>query len=456
MVQLVGADNQGRSAIADSLGAFVLADVPDGRYMLGFFHPMLDSLGLEAPLREVAVTGTRAVRVDLGIPSARSVRAAICGAKASSDSSAVVMGVIRGANDRAPIGGVSVIGEWLELALTRGGYTRRVPRLVATTGPNGWFAMCNAPAGGVMVLTATRDRDSTDAIDVHVPTDGFLRRELYLGSARTVVSGDTTRTDSLAPAVAVRHVGDIRLTGVVMTAVGEQPLANAQVGVMNGPQTRANARGEWTLANAPPGTRMLEVRAVGYYPERRAIDVVADAPAIRTSLSTMRAVLDTVRVSATIADRNASGFEERRKTGVGTYITAADIARRSPNEVTDMFHAIAGVRIDRTGATIDTSLVDADPNASGTRLLMRGLMKDWCSPAIFMDGHFLGDLSVEEINQWVRPSQVTGIEIYRGPGIPPQFDRGMGGVGMTGRCASAAASCSGRAESPPPTFGILR
>src|SRR5512138_941129 len=54
-VQLIASDDPARferTTTSDSLGRFILRDVPLGRYMLGFFHPVLDSLGVEAPLRE--------------------------------------------------------------------------------------------------------------------------------------------------------------------------------------------------------------------------------------------------------------------------------------------------------------------------------------------------------------------------------------------------------------------
>ena len=50
-----------------------------------------------------------------------------------------------------------------------------------------------------------------------------------------------------------------------------------------------------TLAEAPTGTRMLEVHALGYYPERRRVDVVASSAPIEVKLSTLKAVLDTVK-----------------------------------------------------------------------------------------------------------------------------------------------------------------
>jgi len=46
-----------------------------------------------------------------------------------------------------------------------------------------------------MMIMAVRDADSTDLIEVKVPAEGFLRRELYFGRSRTVVTG-TVVTDS--------------------------------------------------------------------------------------------------------------------------------------------------------------------------------------------------------------------------------------------------------------------
>ena len=278
-----------RTAIADSLGRFTLVDVPAGRYMLGFLHPMLDSLGVEPPVREVNVAGAQPVRADLGIPSPARLRSAICGQRLSADSGAFVIGVVRDARDGNPAGGVSVAVMWAELSFGPQGLTRHLPRRVITTAANGWFALCDIPTAGTIGLSASRGADSTDLIDVEVPAERFLRRDLYLGPARAVVAGDTPTR---------RRTGDGRLTGVVVTAADGKPLTGAQVSIRDGPQTSANERGEWTLVNAPLGTRMLEVRAIGYYPERRAVDVVTGVAPIRTALSTMKSVLDTVTVTA--------------------------------------------------------------------------------------------------------------------------------------------------------------
>ncbi len=427
IVQLLAADSGARSvrtAISDSLGRFTLADVPDGRYLLGFFHPMLDSLGLDPPLRAVHVAGGQPVRADLGIPSPARLRAAICTALSAPDSGAVVVGVVRDARAGAPAAGATVTGEWLEYTFSREGLSRRIPRLVTTTGENGWFALCNVPSGGTMTLVASRGADSTDLIEVPVPASGFLRRELYLGSARTVAvatdtarAADTTRrADSLAPPSRRVHLGDGRLSGTVLAAEGGRPLSGAQVGIVDGPRTRANERGEWTLVDAPGGTRMLEVRAVGYYPERRSVDVVAGAAPVSVSLVTLQSVLDTVKVVASrLRGTDGGRFENRRRGGVGRYLTAEEIARRRPLVVSDLFRMMPGMRVER------------DSDGFDRQLLMRGSF-GLCTPAIYVDGANL-PLSPDEIDVWVRPSDVAGIEIYRDGTVPPQFQTPFGGCG---------------------------
>ncbi len=412
MVQLVAADTRnrfGRTAVSDSTGRFQLGDVPDGHYMLGFFHPMLDSLGVEPLVREVRIDRHRPVRADLAIPSPGRLRAAICGGKPEASSGALVVGIVRDARDHAPAAGATVRAEWLEYSFTHEGVVRNIPHLVATTGQNGWFALCNVPNAGMMRLMASRSADSTDRIEVEVPAEGFLRRELYVGPARTVVMGDTSASaDTLAPVPRRLHTGDGHLRGTVINA-GGQPLSGARVSIIDGPQTRTNESGEWTLHNAPVGTRMLEVRSVGYYPDRRPVDVVVGAPPVWTALSTMKAVLDTVRVVAAHRSRfEQSGFEERRHTAAGRFLTAMEIEKRLPIVTSDIFRTMLGVRL--------------DPSAHDeTSFQMRGGTGDWCTPAVYFDGLLMRGLAAEDIDVVVRPHEILGIEIYSDAAVPAQY-----------------------------------
>jgi hypothetical protein len=63
---------------------------------------------------------------------------------------------------------------------------------------------------------------------------------------------------------------------------------------------------------------------------------------------------------------------------------------------------------------------------------MRGTIDESCSPAIFLDGIYMSQLNAEEIDTWVRPNEIAGIEIYAGTFMPAQFARGLAGVGRDG------------------------
>lgn len=392
IVQLVTADSFphfARAALSDSLGGFTLDHVPDGRYTLGFFHPLLDSLGLEPMLREVRVNAHQPVRADLAVPSPARLRAAICKAPAARGASTgMVVGTVRAVRDGAPVAGVTLTAEWLEVAFSRNGVEHRVPRLVTTSAANGWFALCGVPNVGALLLTASRGTDSTDVIQVHVPDGGFIRRELYLGSAPSA--------------------GDGRLAGTVTSAAAGLPLEGAHVSVRGGTQTRTNERGEWTLVGTPMGTRMLEVRAIGYYPERRQVDVVAGAAPVRVVLSTLEAVLDTVKVTASRRMRHdLDGFNDRMRNGIGRYLLPADIERRHLLATSELFRNTPGMRME-------------GPNGFEGSFQMRGPSGNWCSPAMFIDGLFMGTLTPDELDTWMRPHNIAGIEIYAGA-VPVQY-----------------------------------
>ena len=428
VVQLVAAGNPAqlnRSAISDSLGRFTLTDVPDGRHMLGFFHPMLDSLGVDAPLREVYVNGGREVRADLAIPSAGRLRAAICGERSARDSGTVVVGIVRDARDGMPVGGAKVAGEWVEISFRRHGLVRRVPRVVATTGDNGWFAMCNVPSAGTIALIASRGADSTDLIEVRVPPGGFLRHELYLGSARSSLTEGAMRTDTHRA-----RTGNGILSGTIVTVAGGLPVAGAHVSITDGSETDANERGEWTLADAPAGTRMIDIRALGYYPVRRRVDVVSGAAPVLVALSTLKAVLDTVRVTASRLVGDDGGFQERRRSGLGRYLTPDDIMRRQPSVVSDLFGMMPGLHM------------EYDTRALNKRIVMRGAFGA-CDPSIYINGMSMTDatadstrsgiatvtITADDLDTWMRPNDVTGIEVYSGDNVPPQYQQAMRGCG---------------------------
>ncbi len=403
IVQLVAGDsasNFGQTIVSNADGEFAFRGVPDGRYNIGFFHPMLDSLGLEPFLRSVTVVAQRAVRVELATPSPQRLRTAICGAPSATNTGAVVMGFVRSAKGGEPLAGVVVAAEWSEFSLDNRSINRRSPRRVTTTSATGWYAVCDVPSPGSVMFMANRGADSTDRVELQIPSDGFVRRELFLGAVR---------------AAAQPHTGDGRLSGTVVTAVGGRPLAGAQVGFANGPQTRTNEHGEWTIVNAPPGTRLLETRAVGHLPGRAVVDVIDSVAPVRVALVTLRSVLDTMKVTAKSITQNLLDFNQRRRTqGYGRFLGPEDIARRAPAITSELFRSIPGVYLDGWG--VDESIK------------MRSFFmsnQERCDPAIFLNGSPITGLTVSELNDLVPIKELVGIEVYAVGTAPPQFQIGM-------------------------------
>lgn len=402
-----------RTTLSDSLGRYALGGLPEGHYVLGFLHPMLDSLGLEPTARDVHVRDAVPQRVDLAIPSAERIRWAVCGGPQRTQPNAMVVGFARDARDASAAAGVTITGEWNELTFTSNGITRSAPRLVAVTAENGWFALCGVPSAGLMTLTASRGADSSGVVEVQVPADGFLRREMYIASAPLAGDGGT-RSDPASAARAVRR-GDVRLSGTVRRLATGAPIAGAQVSIAEGPMTLTDAQGEWVLPDAPPGTRMLEVRAVGLYPERLPVDVVTGAPAVHVVMKTFQAVLETINVRAgRLADHRS--FAGRRRIGGGRFIEASDIERFRVENLSEILRMQPGVRLERD-------------SLGAPQLYLRGVDGIDCLPDLYIDGIHVFMTNAGDLDQFVRPERVRGIEIYAATTAPPQFMRAHGGCG---------------------------
>lgn len=396
-VQLVSRDPArpfGAAATTDSAGAFAVAGVADGDYAIGFFHPLLDSLGVEPALRPLTVRPPGPVRTLLAVPSAATLHASICGPSPHPEQGVVVVGFMRRAGTDAPIEGATVRGEWLEFTLGGGALRRASAARTAATAPSGWFALCQLPAPGIVVLQGLVGADSTDRVELELVPGIVVRQPLLV-------------TDPGAAGVP--------LAGVVRTARDGRPLADALVSV-GGRSARTDSAGRWRLPDAPAGTRTVEVRAVGYFPVRQQAQVVTGAPPLVTALATLRSVLDTVKVRASY-DRYTllEEFRQRASSGMGRYLTAEQIAQRVPLVTSDLFTAVPGVYLGQ--------------DSLGPVLTMKGIFADRCIPTVYLNGMNMGATSLTDIDVLVKPERLLGVEIYSAGLVPAQFEPGMSGCG---------------------------
>lgn len=121
-------------------------------------------------------------------------------------------------------------------------------------------------------------------------------------------------------------------------------------------------------------------------------------------------------------------FRRRMRSGLGTYITRAEIERRRPMYVTDLLRDIPGVQLQTSG--------------SGGRPIVQisRAVGQPCSTRIFVDGMLLNPTmmtprgprsDVFRIDDIVSPGSVEGIEIYRGlSSAPPEFLTGDAQCGV--------------------------
>jgi hypothetical protein len=422
LVQLVNSDDAGRfsrSVSSDSLGQFRFDSVPDGKYTLGFFHPILDSLGLQPLARAVTVLRQGALRVDLALPGPKRFRDLVCGAKPSDGASGLVMGTVRDARTREPIKNARVTGQWQELVFSGGRMVPRIPRKVASTEDNGVFVLCEVPGQGTVMLNASRGADSTDFVEVEVPASGFIRRELYVTATRVVAAIDSApASDTLAFRNKTVRLGDARIVGSVISVESGEPVNGAVVAVTHGPQTRTNDRGQFTLQNVAAGSRTVEVRAVGRVPVRRSVDVLEEMLPLRIAMSTFKAVLDTLKVTAGLSSSlDYAEFEKRRRTfGTGRFLTQSDARVRGAIETTEIFRNFPGLEVRANGEGSED-------------IYMKGVFDEVCKPSIWVNGTQMANVNSGSLDVMVRPERVVGIEVYSPTSMPAQFQGTLTGCG---------------------------
>lgn len=411
-VQLVPRDDPGASVYAaesDAAGTFRLTGVPRGRYVLGFLHPRLDSLAVQAPARPVEVgPGAGEVRAELALPGARTLAAALCGARR--DTTGVLIGRVLNAARGEAVATGAVAVRWAELRVEATG-VRRVPRSVqADVGTEGRYAVCGVPTDVAVAVQAA-------AGDVRRPEGASGEIELRLDPKSPLLYRDVLVAEPVAapaPAMAARR-GTASVAGRVRRP-DRSLLAGARV-IVRGTGAAdsvavADSAGAFRLDALPGGTYAIEATAIGFTPARAAVDLRAGRPAV-VELAVGRRVTALEKVSVYAArPRGPREFERHRQavgwSGLGRFLTAADIRKRDLRSVAQALLALPGLRA--VGQTLDG------------RVQLRG--RGDCMPIYYLDGvRVMGDES--QIDHHVPASQIGGIEVYPiASWAPAPYDRG--------------------------------
>lgn len=427
-VQLSATDNSGRilSTTTNRQGIFQIDDVPAGTYLVGFLHPFLDSLGVESSLLRLEVSTDDPISLSLATPSAATLIEARCGAPTADLPRGMFFGAVRAASGAPLAAPARVRAQYNTSRVTERGL-ERVPNIrIATTNTEGTFAVCGVPANTAITVRGFSGADSSGFVELPVPANGLLLRDLVIGAAQRVQQ----RTTAGGARVTSVLTGKAALRGVARNQTG-QPVNGARVTLWGtGVEATANASGQYQFTALPEGTYTVEVRAVGFQPHRAPADLVAVRDnVVDLTLTPLITTVDTMRVRANRAVP-LEEFERRRKLGFGHFLTEDDLKKKGPTYMGDIFRGLPGV-------------VTMPGQFGRDRVLIRGTgMTGDCAPAVFLNGLYV-NIEDGDLDNIINPKDVRAIELYsRVASIPLQFQTRNG-------CGSAVIWTGARMDDPP-------
>jgi hypothetical protein len=421
-------DGQSRVAYTDSIGWFRLDSIAAGRYRVGIFHPILDSLGTSLTTTPVTLVAGRPAVVTFSTPSGRSIRRAVCagetpaGANANPADSAVavLVGHVVEPDTDQPVTGADVTLTWTDIRIDRSAIVNTERQRETMSDAQGEFRFCALPAGLVATVRAKRPVAGDSGI--------VAEREVDLGSRIITMTTlhlpvpvlarsapDTTTADATSvapPATPAPRAVQARaavLEGQVTRPDGG-PLAGATVDVEGtGDSSTTGDAGYFTLRGLPSGTHMLIVRSVGFEPTSVVVELTRRQPQ-RVVVPMMKSayVLSPVVVQAQQLARGYQnvGFTQRRHVGVGQFMTLDQITARHAEQFTDLFTSFTGIRL-AYGGPAGTDVVPG-----------RGI--GGCLVYV-IDGMGFNQMVHGELDAMLIPGSLAGIEVYNPSEVPEQF-----------------------------------
>ncbi len=402
---------RGFSSQAEPNGSFGISGVPVGKYAVGFYHPALDSLGIEAPI--VTFDLTNGIhRLNLATPSPHTLMKALCPASDTPDS-AMVIGHVRETSSEQPIAGAKVTVEWSETVIDARGIRNRdrIGR-AETVGP-GWFAICEVAPDVPLLLHAAHGADSSGYVEVEVPAGSVRHVSFLVGGASLVPSPGIDTAALIRQNISFARVwlGKARLTGTVYDAHGK-PVPNAHVLVWDAgrPEAVTNDQGAFFLDGLPGGTHTVETKVIGYVPVHTIVQLAEDRPAEqRIELGESAQMLPTVAVRSNIVfNRKLVEYQRHRLHSFGGFfINPEDLDRRPSTQPSALVQGLSGVTVDHRQGVTTVTMKAFKP---GIDLTGRSAF-DGCTPTLYIDG-FKSLLDFDALDGFYRSDDFLAIEVY--------------------------------------------
>jgi hypothetical protein len=222
---------------------------------------------------------------------------------------------------------------------------------------------------------------------------------------------------------------------IVRADSGQQAVANAIVTIGDaGLVTRSDSLGRFAFQTVPLGPHRLSVRAIGLAVTEARIEVMADgANTLEIRLSAIPE-LATVAVSATArrGSLNLPEFEERRRLGLGRFLTADELEAQGGRALsTILSRRVPGLRPigyapGRTAMASgrgDTSL-RGKPRGDGIDMARGAPAACYVQVSVNNVLRYRGDVGEQLYDiDLIDPATIEGIEFYTVSQLPAEFNR---------------------------------
>jgi iron complex outermembrane receptor protein len=204
------------------------------------------------------------------------------------------------------------------------------------------------------------------------------------------------------------------LVGSVFMAEDNSPLSDVRVRIMGTElQAVSDSLGSFRLEGVPAGEHTLTVSYLNMVSDVAGSVAVAlaDGETVWLSIELEVTVVPVpelvVRIERADNVGKMAGFDHRRATGFGSFITRDEIERARPSRLSQLFYAVAGVRV-----------VPAPNNdILGTRLVSARAGGINCYMELFLDG--IRQPSEGFNIDLLPPEDIEAIEVYAGSSRTP-------------------------------------
>jgi hypothetical protein len=381
-----------RTTSSDSVGRFTILGLEQGVYRVSAQHHAIDRLGISAIGAELRV-GNLPEMVYLGIPSFQNLWRVECGPRPPSDDAGFLFGTVRTTRRR---GAVEVSASWINLSVEGTALSQKLNTLTVTADSLGNYALCGVPAStGFNVRATGPDSSASGTFDIPpLDSERVVRRDLRL-------------VDRTVRATAM-------IAGRVLDDAG-RGISGAEVTLVNADATTtSDSRGGYSFTELAPGSYRADVRKIGYAEKSQGVDVEADERLQLDVILSPMTMLDSVSVVGKILPRDEGMrvFEERRKIGLGKFLSATDLEKARGANLSTLIRQWPGIYIPPGRAARDR-----DPQSRrGIKSIMGG---GGCRIALYLDGVRLA-IPFDE----VPPETLAGLEYYPGAAsVPIEYAR---------------------------------